>query len=94
MAGYYPGSTLLHPQRLVGTARRNLGGGAGNAMGGAAGMSSDPRAKAAAEWLATVNLSKGPTRDYPFKTLPRPSGTRHARDRHRIRSAAQDHRAA
>jgi streptogramin lyase len=73
MAGYYPGSTLLHPQRLVGAARRNLGGGAGSAMGGE-GMSSDPRAKAAADWLATVNLSKGPIRDYPFKTLPRPSG--------------------
>ncbi len=73
MAGYYPGSTLLHHQRLVGAARRNLGGGAGSAMGGE-GMSSDPRAKAAADWLATVNLSKGPIRDYPFKTLPRPSG--------------------
>jgi streptogramin lyase len=73
MAGYYPGSTLLHPQRLVGTARRNLGGGAGNAMG-EGGMSSDPRAKAAAEWLATVNLSRGPNRDYLFKALPRPSG--------------------
>ncbi len=73
MAGYYPGSTPLHPQRLIGTARRNLGGGAGSAMGGE-GMSSDPRAKAAADWLATVNLSKGPTRDYAFKTLPRPTG--------------------
>ena len=74
MAGYYPGSTILHPQRLVGAARRNLGGGAGSAMGGEGGMSSDPRAKAAADWLATVNLSKGPNRDYLFKTLPRPSG--------------------
>jgi len=74
MAGYYPGSTQLHPQRLIGTARRNLGGGAGNAMGAEGGMSADPRAKAAAEWLATVNRSKGPTHDYPFKTLPRPSG--------------------
>jgi streptogramin lyase len=73
MAGYYPGSTLLHPQRLVGAARRNLGGGAGSAMGGE-GMSADPKAKVAADWLATVNLSKGPIRDYPFKTLPRPSG--------------------
>ena len=27
MAGYYPGSTPLQPQRLIGTARRNLGGG-------------------------------------------------------------------
>jgi streptogramin lyase len=74
MAGYYPGSTLQHPQRLVGTARRNLGGGAGNAMGGEGGMGADARAKAAAEWLATVNLSKGPSRDYHFKALPRPSG--------------------
>ena len=74
MAGYYPGSTLQHPQRLVGTARRNLGGGAGNAMGAEGGMSADPRAKAAAEWLATVNRSKGPKHDYPLKTLPRPTG--------------------
>ena len=74
MAGYYPGSTLLKPQRLVGSARRNLGGGAGSAMGGEGGMRADPRATAAAAWLATVNRSKGPTRDYPFKTLPRPSG--------------------
>ena len=73
MAGYYPGSTLLHPQRLVGAARRNLGGGAGSAMGGE-GMSSDPRAKAAADWLATVNLSKSPSHDYRFQALPRPSG--------------------
>ena len=74
MAGYYPGSTQLQPQRLVGTARRNLGGGAGSAMGGEGGMSSDPRAKVAAEWLATVNLSNSPTRSYGFKTLPRPTG--------------------
>ncbi len=74
MAGYYPGSTFLHPQRLVGTARRNLGGGAGNAMGGEGGMGADPRAKAAAEWLATVNLSRGGARTYPLKTLPRPTG--------------------
>jgi len=74
MAGYYPGSTPLKPQRLVGKARRNLGGGAGSAMGGEGGMSADPRATAAADWLATVNLSKGPTRDYALKTLPRPTG--------------------
>ena len=74
MAGYYPGSTLLKPQRLVGTARRNLGGGSGNAMGGEGGMGADSRARAAAEWLATVNRSQGPTRSYQFKTLPRPSG--------------------
>jgi len=73
MSGYFPGSTLTHPQRLVGTARRNLGGGAGNAMG-AATMSADPRSKAAAEWLATVNRSRGSLHTYPFKTLPRPTG--------------------
>jgi len=73
MSGYFPGSTLTHPQRLVGTARRNLGGGAGNAMGAAA-MSADPRSKAAAEWLATVNRSRGSLHTYPFKTLPRPTG--------------------
>src|SRR5215470_8317328 len=73
MSGYFPGSTLQHPQRLVGSARRNLSGGAGNAMGAAA-MSADPRAKAAAEWLATVNRSKRPVHDYPLKTLPRPTG--------------------
>ncbi|MBI2188654.1 MAG: carboxypeptidase regulatory-like domain-containing protein [Acidobacteria bacterium] len=73
MAGYYPGSTLLKPQRLVGSARRNLGGGAGNAVGGEGGMSADSRAVAAAEWLATVNRSKGP-RDYQLETLPRPRG--------------------
>src|SRR5438105_6033467 len=71
MAGYYPGSTPLQPQRLIGTARRNLGGGAG-AMG------VDPatvgRMRGAAEFLASINLSKGPERSYTFKTLPRPMG--------------------
>ena len=94
MAGYYPGSTPLQPQRLVGKARRNLGGGAGSAMGGEGGMGADPRATAAADWLATVNLSKGPARDYALKTLPRPTGRATRDDRHGIRSAAQDHRAA
>jgi streptogramin lyase len=74
MAGYYPGSTPLHPQRLIGTARRNLGGGAGNAMGGEGGMGADSRAKSAAEWLATVNLRNTATHDYALKTLPRPKG--------------------
>ena len=74
MAGYYPGSTPLQPQRLVGTARRNLGGGAGSAMAGETGTGGDPRFKAAGEWLASVNLSKGPTHGYAFKTLPRPTG--------------------
>jgi len=72
MAGYYPGSMPTQPQRLVGTARRNLGGGAGNEMG-----ASDARAgamKSAAEWLASINLSKGPERSYSYKPLPRPTG--------------------
>src|SRR5215469_4950331 len=50
MAGYYPGSTPLHPQRLVGTARRSL---------------IDPaRAREDAEYLASVNLSEGPSWPY------------------------------
>ncbi len=72
MSGYYPGSTPLQPQRLTGTARRNLGGGSGNAMGPA----TDARAeaiKSTANWLASVNLSKG-ERNYQFQTLPRPTG--------------------
>jgi len=37
-------------------------------------MSADPRAKAAADWLATVNRSRSPLHTYPLKTLPRPTG--------------------
>jgi streptogramin lyase len=72
MAGYYPGSMPTKPQRLVGTARRNLGGGMGNATGADAARANVM--KNAAEWLASVNLSKGPQRNYEFKTLPRPTG--------------------
>ena len=60
MTGYYPGSTPQHPQRLIGDARRNLGQGAG--------------VKAMAEYLASINLSKDESWNYPFKTLPRPTG--------------------
>jgi virginiamycin B lyase len=60
MTGYYPGSTPQHPQRLIGEARRNLGQAAG--------------VKAMAEYLASVNLSKDETWEYPLKTLPRPKG--------------------
>src|SRR5262249_34114667 len=60
MTGYYPGSTPQHPQRLIGEARRNLGQAAG--------------VKAMAEYLASVNLSKDETWEYPLKTLPRPRG--------------------
>ena len=61
MAGYYPGSTPQYPQRLAGTALRQ-------------GLRTGPESKANAEWLATINLSSGPTWEYPFKTLPRPTG--------------------
>jgi virginiamycin B lyase len=76
MAGYYPGSMPTHPQRLVGTARRNLGGG----MTGTGNPGGESVFDKAANWLATVNLSKGPTHSYAFKTLPRPTG----RDTHMI----------
>ena len=60
MAGFYPGSTPLHPQLLVGDARRNLSHGAD--------------AQKVAEWLSTVNLSKQKTWSYPLKTMPRLTG--------------------
>jgi streptogramin lyase len=58
MTGYYPGSTPQHPQRLNGEARRNLG----------------ESARALADYLASINLSKDETWEYPLKTLPRPTG--------------------
>jgi streptogramin lyase len=72
MSGYYPGSTPLQPQRLIGTARRNLGGGAGNAMGADAALGN--RMRGEAEWLATINLHKAPEHSYALRTLPRPTG--------------------
>src|SRR5256712_211673 len=57
MSLYYPGSTPLKPQRLAGTATRDVErGGSG---------------RKAAEWLATVNLSEEPTWSFPLKTQPR-----------------------
>jgi len=61
MSGYYPGSTPLQPQRLIGDARRE-------------GMLRGANVKATAEWLATVNLSSSPAWEYPLKTLPRSKG--------------------
>jgi virginiamycin B lyase len=58
MAGYYPGSMPIHPQRL-------------QIMRGA---SFGPAMQASAEFLASVNLSRATSWDYPLKTLPRPSG--------------------
>jgi len=60
MAGYYPGSTPENPQRLIGTARRNIGQG--------------PGLKAMADYLASVNLSNDDTWTYKLQTLPRPKG--------------------
>jgi virginiamycin B lyase len=60
MSGYYPGSTPLHPQRLVGNAARNTGQG--------------PEAEKMAEWLASVNLSQQDSWSWPLQTLPRLTG--------------------
>ena len=60
MAGYYPGSTPLKPQRLVGDAARRL-------------IPAD-QAPAAAEWLASINLSAQETWSWPLQTLPRLTG--------------------
>ena len=60
MSLYAPGSTPLHPQMTVGGVQRDRARGFD--------------AKAIAEWLASVNLSSGPTWKYPLKTLPRPKG--------------------
>ncbi len=60
MAGYYPGSTPEHPQRLIGNARRSIGQG--------------PGMRATAEYLASINLSNDETWTYPLKTFKRPTG--------------------
>src|SRR5256886_14946226 len=60
MAGYYPGSTPLKPQRLAGKATRDVErGGSG---------------RQTAEWLASVNLSQQQTWAFPLKTEPRLTG--------------------
>ena len=58
MAGYYPGSTPIHPQRL----RIQRGESFGDRM------------KPSADFLASVNLSRATSWDYPLQTLPRPTG--------------------
>src|SRR6202171_5500295 len=60
MSLYYPGSTPLKPQRLVGTATRDVERG-GNG-------------RKTAEWLASVNLSEQPAWAFPLKTEPRLTG--------------------
>jgi virginiamycin B lyase len=60
MSLYYPGSTPLKPQRLSGTATRDVERG-GNG-------------RKTAEWLASVNLSQEATWTFPLKTQPRLTG--------------------
>ncbi len=60
MSLYYPGSTPLKPQRLAGTANRDV------ERGGNGGKT--------AEWLASVNLSEQPAWAFPLKTQPRLTG--------------------
>ena len=60
MANYYPGSTPLKPQRLAGTAVRDVQRGGDG--------------KKTAEWLASINLSQQPTWSFPLKTQPRLTG--------------------
>ncbi len=60
MAGYYPGSTPLKPQRLSGSAIRDVQRGGDG--------------RKTAEWLASVNLSQQQTWSFPLQTLPRLKG--------------------
>src|SRR5260221_1949555 len=60
MAGYYPGSTPLKPQRLAGTAIRDVQRGGDG--------------RKTAEWLASVHLSQRETWAYPLKNEPPPTG--------------------
>ena len=60
MSLYYPGSTPLKPQRLAGTATRDVERG-GNG-------------RKTAEWLASINLNQGATWTFPLKTEPRLTG--------------------
>ena len=62
MGGYSPGSTPLNPQPLLPGPR------------GERPMVAGAAAKAAAEYLAGVNMSNAETWEFPLKTLPRPKG--------------------
>src|SRR4029079_5020429 len=59
MAGYYPGTTPLHPQRLAGNFQR---------------MRDRGNVKPIAEWLSKINLSEKDPWNFPLQTLPRPTG--------------------
>jgi virginiamycin B lyase len=60
MGGYSPGSVPTHPQPTVGGAQRPFG--------------TPEQMQPYADWLASVNLSKSESWDFPLKTLPRPTG--------------------
>src|SRR6516162_5618898 len=62
MSRYSPGSTPTHPQPLLPGPRGERPAVTGDA------------AKAAAEFLASVTLGNSEAVEYPFKTLPRPTG--------------------
>ena len=59
MSGYAQVSTPLMPQRT---------------LGGPPAPFNPEAARKMADWLAKINLSEGMTREYPLKTLPRPTG--------------------
>ncbi len=63
MAGYGQQSVPTRPQKTV--AARLLE---------ERGAERDAAFRKRAEWLASINLSEGDTWEYPFKTLPRPTG--------------------
>ena len=62
MGTYAPGSQPQRPQKLLPGPRGNRG------------IVDPGKVKAAAEYLASVNLSKDETWKYPFVTFPRPKG--------------------
>ena len=62
MGSYSPGSIPTHPQPLLPGPRGNRA------------PISGPAAKAAAAYLAGVNLSNAESWEFPLKTLPRPKG--------------------
>lgn len=62
MGTYAPGSQPQRPQKLLPGPRGNRG------------IVDETKVKAAAEYLASVNLSKDETWKYPFVTFPRPKG--------------------
>ena len=63
MGTYSPGSVPGRPQPLLPGLRANRGN------------TDSAQIKIAADYLSTVNLSKGSTWSYPLKTLPRPKGS-------------------